>query len=412
MLLKTVLDELESPPRIVIEPALLADAAGLVNDLGLGKNYAIVCDSNTRPLLSPSFQNCQWLQLPGTPVADTATVEVIRRKTAKVDFLIALGSGTINDLCKYASFLDNKPYIVFPTAPSMNGYISANASITVNGHKKSLNAHIARAVLCDLDILCSAPPRLIKSGLGDSLCRPTCQADWLLSHLLLDTPYDPLPFTWLRPYEKDLFEHCDALLNGDREIMRLLITTLLVSGMGMVHAGGSYPASQGEHLIAHAMEMSQQPHDRNNSIGIGKSFHGEQIAVTTLTMSAIQHSILESDPPPLLNMTATDEDMEKNISSYFGSSVVDSVIGEYRDKCRAVAAADAAARLAENWHTIRDKIAEITLPPATLKAILLRADCPVTPSALGWEEENYRRAVNHARFIRNRFTFLDIRSAP
>ena len=50
--------------------------------------------------------------------------------TAGADAVIAIGSGTINDLCKYASAADRKPYAVFATAPSMNGYTSLNAAIT------------------------------------------------------------------------------------------------------------------------------------------------------------------------------------------------------------------------------------------------------------------------------------------
>ena len=101
--------------------------------------------------------------------------------------LIAVGSGTINDLCKYAAHLDRKPYAVFGTAPSMNGYTSANAAITVNGLKKSLAATMPAGVFLDLAVLAAAPPRMIRSGLGDSLCRPTAQADWLLSHRLTAT---------------------------------------------------------------------------------------------------------------------------------------------------------------------------------------------------------------------------------
>ena len=59
------------------------------------------------------------------------------------DALVAVGSGTINDLCKYAAAQDGKPYAVFATAPSMNGYTSKNAAITVDGHKKSLPARDA-----------------------------------------------------------------------------------------------------------------------------------------------------------------------------------------------------------------------------------------------------------------------------
>ena len=32
---------------------------------------------------------------------------------------------------------------------------------------------------------------MIRSGLGDSLCRPTAQADWLLAHMLFDRRYEP-----------------------------------------------------------------------------------------------------------------------------------------------------------------------------------------------------------------------------
>ena len=44
---------------------------------------------------------------------------------------------------------------------------------------------------------------MIRSGLGDSLCRATAQADWLLSHLLLDLPYRTMPFVLLAEDEAD-----------------------------------------------------------------------------------------------------------------------------------------------------------------------------------------------------------------
>jgi Glycerol dehydrogenase and related enzymes len=96
----------------------------------------------------------------------------VRAATAEADALVAVGSGTINDLCKYAAFLDRKPYVVFGTAPSMNGYTSVSAAITEHGHKKSLPAAAPVGVFLDLAVLAAAPPRMIRSGLGDSICRP------------------------------------------------------------------------------------------------------------------------------------------------------------------------------------------------------------------------------------------------
>ena len=121
----------------------------------------------------------------------------MRAAAAAADAWIAVGSGTINDLCKYAAAQDAKPYAVFGTAPSMNGFTSVNAAITVNGLKRSLPAAAPVGVFLDLKVLSAAPKRMILSGLGDSLCRPTAQTDWLLAHLLLDQPYRELPFALL-----------------------------------------------------------------------------------------------------------------------------------------------------------------------------------------------------------------------
>ena len=115
--------------------------------LGLGRRLAVVSDPATRAVLGARVERA--LSRLGTivpvvleprPHADLATVATLRRACGSADALVAVGSGTINDLCKYAAAKDGKPYIVFATAPSMNGYTSMNAAITVDGHKKTLPA--------------------------------------------------------------------------------------------------------------------------------------------------------------------------------------------------------------------------------------------------------------------------------
>ncbi len=121
------------------------------------------------------------LVLPANSAADDATVARLRAGAGPVDAYVAIGSGTINDLTKYASALEGKPYCVFATAPSMNGYVSLTASITVHGHKLTLPAQAPSGAFFDLGVLADAPARMIRAGLGDSICRTTAQADWLLS---------------------------------------------------------------------------------------------------------------------------------------------------------------------------------------------------------------------------------------
>jgi glycerol-1-phosphate dehydrogenase [NAD(P)+] len=334
----------------------------------------------------------------GRPQADAATAQAIRRESADCDALIAVGAGTINDLCKYAAAQDAKPYAVFATAPSMNGYTSINAAITVNGHKKSLPAAAARGVFLDLEVLARAPPRLIRSGLGDSLCRPTAQADWLLAHLLLDRPYRAAPFALLAPDEAALFAESEALMRGDLEAMRRLARTLVLSGFGMTICGGSHPASEGEHLIGHYVDM-RAPADWP------EAFHGEQIGVTTLTMARLQARMLEAGPPRLGTSAVTAD----SVKAHFGAELGAACWAEFAAKRLDAERAEALnARLAQRWEAMRARLSDVVRPAAELHAVLARAGAPTTPEDLRWPRPFYGEAVRHAREIRNRYTFLDL----
>ena len=58
--------------------------------------------------------------------------------------------------------------------------------------------------------------------------------------------------------------------------------------------------------------------------------------------------------------------------------------------------------------TPHDPIERIMRPASELERILHRAGAPTLPSDLGWPAEFYSHVVNHARLIRNRYTFLDL----
>ena len=75
--------------------------------------------------------------------------------------------------------------------------------------------------------------------------------------------------------------------------MRALARTLVLSGIGMTLCGGSYPASQGEHLISHYIDMLRAARRA------AAYLHGEQVAVATLAMARLQQAMLAGDPPRL-----------------------------------------------------------------------------------------------------------------
>jgi glycerol-1-phosphate dehydrogenase [NAD(P)+] len=397
---------LRVPTRaVVIADSLAGQEADLVRALDLGRSLAVVSDAATHQVLGARVERAlatlgpvTSLILPGRPHADQATAEAVRRATAAADALVAVGSGTLTDLVKHAAARSGKPCAAFGTAPSMNGYTSPSAAITVDGLKQSLPAVAPAGVFLDLGVLARAPTRLIRAGLGDSLCRPTAQADWLLAHLLRGEPYREAPFALLAEDEAALLAESDALVRGDRAAVGRLARTLILSGFGMALCGGSHPASQGEHLVSHYADMLASP-------AWPPAFHGEQVGVATLAVAALQEALL-AGAPPRLGPTRADE---AALARHFGPTLGPACWRELARKRLDAAAAEALTRrLAEGWEPLRRRLLAVTRPAAELRAALERAGAPTTPEALGWPRAFFREAVLHAREIRSRWTFLDL----
>jgi glycerol-1-phosphate dehydrogenase [NAD(P)+] len=391
--------------QVVIAESLAGREVELVSSLDLGQRLALVSDENTHRVLGKRVAEAldgrvrlQEVRLRGQPHADLETVEEIRREAVGCDAYLAVGAGTINDLCKYAAALDDKPYAVFGTAPSMNGYTSVNAAITVEGHKKSIQATAARGIFLDLEVLSQAPPRMIQAGLGDSLCRPTAQVDWLLAHLLLGEGYREAPFTLLRADEAELFAKSGDLLGGDIAAMHRLARTLVMSGFGMTICGGSFPASQGEHLIAHYAEM-MAPADWP------ESFHGEQIGIATLTMARLQERLLTEGPPRLFE----GGESEADFTAHFGAELGATCWREFAAKRQRISGIDALnERLVTIWDKAIARMEAAAISADELEAVLRRAGAPTRPADIGWPETFYQEAVRRGRQIRDRYTFLDL----
>src|SRR5258708_2290150 len=141
---KLLQKSLKAAPVVVCNRSLRSDIDDLVAQTLPLMKLAVVDDKHTSGVLGDQvfralsgLFSCTHIMLEGKPMADDKAASYLRGETSDCDALVAVGSGTINDLCKYVSHQDNKPYLVFPTAASMNGYLSANASITIEGYKKT-----------------------------------------------------------------------------------------------------------------------------------------------------------------------------------------------------------------------------------------------------------------------------------
>jgi glycerol-1-phosphate dehydrogenase [NAD(P)+] len=396
-----LMDKYSIPIRdIICDKSLINRSGDLIADLGFDVcNILLVGDTNVEDVLHKicdSISGCLVSKfILHNPSANQDNILLIEERCKKVDLIVAVGSGTINDLCKVASFKNNIPYVIFATAPSMNGYASANASIFDNGYKKSFLAQQALAIYFDLDILSSAPENLIKAGIGDSLCYWTCHFDWLLSHLVLGTDYNKEVFDILKPYQEKLIS-----FDGDirsEAFIRLLCEILIISGFAMYVCNGSYPASQGEHLIAHFLEL-KHPKIMNNSL------HGEHISVTALTMIDVQNKFISFEEVRLRSVANIDVQYIKNLICVSEEVAIECV--EALRKKRSIDFDLSNVNI--NFLSLRKELLSVMISKERMLKFYDKFSLPKIPSDLGITDISYKEAVDNSYLIRDRFTALDL----
>lgn len=391
--------------RVVAADALEA-VADVVKRHRLGENLLLVCDDATwvaagqqlQAMLSGEFQVMPH-SLGRQPTAKLEHVDpiVVSAKAHEIGSLVAIGSGTVNDVTKYAAHRLGCDYICVATAASMNGYSSATASLEEQHMKHSFVARPPKAVVADLRVIAAAPRRMARAGLGDTLCRSTVAADRYLSHVVLGTPFERSIFDKLRVHETWLMANVQLLREASIEYMHYLMHALLDAGDAMTEVQSSVIASQGEHMIAHTLEMLYGNELR-------ESLHGETIAVTTTTMAHLQHKLLLSQP--VLRHHPREE---QAFTRFFGNSTGKTLARRYDSKVLPAEQADAMnARFQDRWPEIKAELLAMVVPANGIERTYKEAGLATTPQGIGLMPERYNSALSYAYMTRERFTFLDL----
>lgn len=392
---------------IRIEDSLDGGAADLCAPLKLGKRIAVVSDSNTVEAMGRrvakemrGLASVDEVVFPGDTVCDEKTIARMQHETRHADGVVAVGSGSLCDTVKSATFKDGRRYAAFATAASMNGYAAGTASVTLaNGYKTSVAAHAPRGVFIDLEVNAAAPAWLAAAGLGDSLCRPTAKVDWLGAHRLFDTSYSETPFDLLLEDEKKMIETAPGLGRHSVEANGHLYRVLILTGFGNVITGSSHSGSMGEHQVSHWIDMFA-------GAAHPGSKHGQQVGVASLAMARLQEELLSLDKPPLVKPT---EISETDFVRRYGEDIGRMCYGEARKKALdAAGATKLNARLQRIWPELRVELKAAMLPPAQMKSVLASAGGPTDATELGLPRQIWRQAMKHARDIRNRWSFLDL----
>jgi glycerol-1-phosphate dehydrogenase [NAD(P)+] len=386
--------------KVVTTESTQGQETDLLSGLDLGPRLGIVADENTWEIagkrIHAAVPNAEAIVL-SHPKADEKNAAILKDRSRHVDGLIAVGSGTINDLCKYVTFGDGRGCAVFGTAPSMNGYVTSTASITRDGYKLSLKSHAPRGVFYDLSVLAAAPARMIRAGFGDAVCRSSAQVDWLLSHRLLGTTYEQGPFDIQAPYEPILLEKAGGLVKGDLAAIRALTDMLTLGGFGVLFTHTSHSGSMAEHSISHYIDMFADPHPG--------TLHGEQVGVATLTASRLQARILAMETLPPLQVRRIDDEAIRRLHGKSGDEMVKVAHAKAFDAEQTRAMNE---RLEREWPDLRSELLAVMLPLEKLLTAYVASGTATMAGGIGIEPCFYRRAVLNARDVRDRWSFLDL----
>ncbi|MDD2213947.1 MAG: iron-containing alcohol dehydrogenase, partial [Oscillospiraceae bacterium] len=173
------------------------------------------------------------------------------------DYWLAVGSGTLNDLTRYVSSQEQRPYLVVGTSPSMDGYASGVSPLIIRRMKQTFPGQSPLAVLADPKVLAQAPRDLILAGIGDVLGKYNSLLDWQLSVLVNDEYDCPFIRSLVEESRDEVARQAPAIIRGDETAVTSLMTALTEVGVAMDYSGSSRPASGAEHHLAHFWEMRE-----------------------------------------------------------------------------------------------------------------------------------------------------------
>lgn len=204
-----------------------------------------------------------------------------------ISLMIAVGSGTMNDITRYISFRRKIPYYIVGTAPSMDGYASDVSPVIINNLKVSLPAHCASGIIGDTDILATAPEKMIAAGVGDIMAKFLDINDWRMSHILNGESYcEEVAQLMLYSTEKCV-NNIEGLVKRESDALQYLMESLVMIGIAMAYVNSSRPGSAAEHSMAHVMEMTSLLDGQYGEL------HGTCVGMATCVITRLYDKFLQ-----------------------------------------------------------------------------------------------------------------------
>jgi glycerol-1-phosphate dehydrogenase [NAD(P)+] len=378
---------------IVVEPGALALLADHV-----ARPALVVVDANTEIAAGARVArelDAEVMRLPADVHATERAAELVRSRLLAEPFagLVAVGSGTLTDIVRYAAHTAERNFVSVPTAASMDGYSSSVAALERDGVKLTLPARAPAAILADPRIAAAAPTELTRAGIGDLLAKTSARVDWLMAHMLYGEDWrelEPLPELGVA-----------ALLAGDVEAVTGLLRALIESGLAIAAVGSSRPASGCEHQASHFWDLLAGRELRPRAL------HGLQVGYATHFAMRLQRFAFGGGVSLPRRPLSLAEPLDAAARALIGEPPPD-MLAAIAEKQRLIAAVpvswpDDEAR----WAALRARLEPSLRSFDAVADALRRAGIPDRPGYLGIDEEMLRAGLHYGSRLRARYTVID-----
>jgi len=366
-------------------------------------NILIVADENTfaaagdKTILTMEGKNIEKVIFSGKEilVPNESAIETVTKKLVNAEMIVGIGSGVIQDLCKYVSFFNNIPYVIVATAPSMDGYASNGAAMITDGMKVTYSAGLPKAIIGDVDVLKNAPIDMIKAGYGDVIGKFSALNDWKLSHLINNEYFCDYIYNLTYEQIKATLDLSAGILKREEKSIKALMEALVVIGILMSFAGSSRPASGSEHHLSHFFEIT--------GIINGEEYfpHGIDVAYSTVITSEIREKLL-SQPFSNKIYRPNENDYRRKMQKIYksvadGCIELQNKIGSYKTNRSDI--------YKEKEAEIKKILAEA--PGAEkIKEMLSLVDLDIDEFYTLYSKEKLNDAILYAKDLKDRYTVL------
>ncbi len=328
-------------------------------------------------------------------IPNETAIQQVQESLLDSDLIIGIGSGVIQDLCKYVSFFEKVPYMVVATAPSMDGYASDGAAMILKGMKETVKAGLPRAIVADTEVLKDAPMDMIQAGYGDIVGKYSSLCDWKLSHLINGEYF----CQWIYDMTFDMIEKtvavAESLKNRETAGVKVLMEALTIVGILISFAGSSRPASGSEHHLSHFFEI----------VGIVRSEpyfpHGIDVAYSAIITTKLRDMIASHPFPETIFRLDRDAYCQKMADIYGpvaeGCIALQDRMGHY--------AADRLPIYQKYESEIRNLLTSMPNSQEIME-ILSRVGLDISAFFELYSEEKIKQAIRYAKDLKDRYTVL------